>query len=219
MGVFDKIAAWFGWDTPAPSRGAPVDAQADAPIASAPTEAPSPPRRRARKPPPPETDETASDADKADDAPKTRATPAEDREIEGKARALVDARDFAAALGLLTGRAVLLAAHAPGALPCLCASCLQPELVTAEASGVAYRRDFVVTRRRALFYWVPEELAADALQVRSSMRATVRRQLSASSRRELVVRHGIDPFTKKPRVIIPKEISRHINPFTKKPSR
>lgn len=102
-------------------------------------------------------------------------------------------------------------------LPCLCAKCLRPEVSAAEAHGVAFVRDFVVTEFRALFYWTPAELAGDALQVRASMRSELRERLRVLARNE-EPRQAVNPFTKEVVTILPREDRRvRINPFTRKP--
>jgi hypothetical protein len=124
------------------------------------------------------------------------------------------------AIALLSERGILFARHEVTALPCLCRRCLRPELRTAESSGVAYVRDFVVTRHRVLFYWTPTELTADAKHVRASLRAELRQRLRvlASKEEDQVPRAGVNPFTKEPIAILPKhERRRRINPFTGKP--
>jgi hypothetical protein len=89
---------------------------------------------------------------------------------------------------------------------------------TAEAEGVAYVRDFVVTRYRALFYWTPSELRSDAGQVRASMRSALRQRLRVLATKEDQPRQTINPFTKEPVTILPKQDRRiRINPFTGKP--
>jgi hypothetical protein len=60
-----------------------------------------------------------------------------------------------------------LTAHDGPTLPCMCRGCLQPELVSAEADGMQFRRRFAVAHGRVLWYWVPVEFADDESLARS----------------------------------------------------
>jgi hypothetical protein len=128
---------------------------------------------------------------------RKRATTQEDARIESEARALFDAGDRAGGIAFLSKHAVLFSRHEATSLPCLCARCLRPDLDKAEAAGVAYIRDFVVARHRAFFYWSLAELAADARQVRASMRSEVRVRLRARATKSDKPRPGMNPFTGK----------------------
>ena len=136
-----------------------------------------------------------------------------DTEIEREARALFAAGDPAGAIALLRNAAVLFAAHQDSDLPCLCAGCLEPELAGAEHDGIRYVREFTIASHRVLFFWMPEELAANAKQVRKSLRAELRRQLDRRARQVDKPRTGINPFTKE-RIEIPPRRPRPVtNPF------
>ncbi len=148
---------------------------------------------------------------------RRRRASAEDARLEAEARKLHDAGDRTGALSLLEAGGALFARHEPTALPCLCEQCLQPDLSEAESQGVAYVRDFVVTERRVLFYWMPAELAGNAKQVRASMRAELRARGAALRLWQTEPRKGVNPFTKES-ISIPGELRRtRINPFTGKP--
>jgi len=150
---------------------------------------------------------------------KKRTSRAESAQLETEGRALFDAGDAAAAIELLRNRSVLLAKHAPGALPCLCARCLVPELDSARSGETEYQRDFVVSSSRTLFYWAPAELLANRRQLRASMRATLRLRLDESRRQAGVAREGINPFTGDT-IEIPAATQRaSLNPFTGKRDR
>jgi hypothetical protein len=68
---------------------------------------------------------------------------------------------------LLADGLINLNAHDGPTLPCLCRRCLQPELVAAEADGLAFVRRFVVGNGRVLWYWAPAEIADDPGLARS----------------------------------------------------
>jgi hypothetical protein len=207
MSIFDKIKAWFGAKPPAndavsleqgegAQREEPTDVESDAKQSKEPAHA------------------EQTDADRG----KRRTTPQEDARLEQEGRALFDADKPADAIAFLSKRGILFARHEVTTLPCLCQRCLRPELRTAESGGVAYVRDFVVTRHRVFFYWTPAELNEDAKQVRASMRAELRQRLRTIASKEEVPRLGLNPFTKQPITILPKhERRRRINPFTGKP--
>jgi hypothetical protein len=189
MSIFDKLKGLFGGKPPEKPANDDGDA-VPAPEESAGEEdgdAGAPSRAR----------EVEDEAD--DDAPRRRTTPAEDRRIEGEARALFDGGDAKGGIALLDAQAILFARHerpegGGEQLPCLCRKCLVPEKDGAEAQGVAYVRDFVVARHRALFYWMPKDLVDDAKRVRSSMRASIRHRLSPHGKDPKVVERR-NPFT------------------------
>ena len=138
-----------------------------------------------------------------------------DPRLERDAHALMQRGDKAEAIALLKARVVLLARHDPsGTLPCLCKRCLVPVADTAESGGVRYTRDFVVAWHRALFYWVPAELAKDAKRVRKSMRSELRHHLRYG--RSLVTRDVFNPFTKQKETVTPRQLRPPVNPFTGK---
>ncbi|WP_394845055.1 hypothetical protein LZC95_49385 [Pendulispora brunnea] len=149
---------------------------------------------------------------------KRRVTAKDDARLESEARGLFDAGQAAEGIALLSERGVLFARHEATTLPCLCRQCLRPELAAAEGAGIAYARDFVVTRNKVLFYWTPVELSDNAKQVRASMRAEVRHRLRVLASKEEETRQAINPFTKEPMTILPKHERRpRVNPFTGKP--
>jgi hypothetical protein len=204
MPFFDKLKSWLGIAPARADEGADLPEAPPAPIAVQPaakqrvSPAPTPPAPR--KP------------------PKRRTTAQEDGRIEADARERLEAGDPAGALSILREQAVLLAKHEPTTLPCLCAECIDPSEDTAESGGISYVRDFVVTRHRALVYWMPAELTDDAKQVRASMRGAVRSRLRALAQRPDEAYETINPFTKQ-RVTVPARQRRHpiIDPFTGKP--
>jgi hypothetical protein len=205
MSIFDKLRSWLGGKPPADAN-APADA-ADAPP---PLPPPAPP---ARAPGPPRAPPAHPRA--TPDEARPRARRREDAALEAEARGLLDGDDAEAAVGFLRARHVaLLARHEATSLPCLCHACLRPDVKTAESAGIPYVRDFVVRDHRALFYWMPRELAPHAPQVRASMRAELRERLRAQRRREDEARPGVNPFTNEPITIGPKRRSPRINPFT-----
>jgi len=132
----------------------------------------------------------------------TRTTPHEDARIENEARALFESGDAAALLELLSTRALLFAKHDASSLPCLCQRCLRPDQRNAESAGVEYELDFVVSWRRALFYWAPRELSRDKTQLRASMRGQLRQRLRALQRErhrgKVAPAARVNPFTGEP---------------------
>jgi hypothetical protein len=130
---------------------------------------------------------------------RQRWTIADDELLDQEARDLVDQGKSADAVARLSETGVFFARHdTAGSLPCLCRRCLRATSTTAESKGIAFVRDFVVVRRRVLFYWMPEELARDAAKVRASMRTTIRVQLRASHLAKRRRKPVINPFTKEP---------------------
>lgn len=75
----------------------------------------------------------------------------------------------------LLGKLVNLNAHDGPTLPCLCRRCLQPELIEAEADGMAFVRRFVVGEGRVLYYWAPAEIADEPGLARSVRARLVQR--------------------------------------------
>ena len=150
-------------------------------------------------------------------AHKRRTKPQEDARLEAEARERFDAADPAGAVALLA-KLIMFSAHQSGELPCLCRDCLRPELLEVDVAGERYVRDFVVAKHRVLFYWAPAELARNAKQLRSSMRAALRERLRALAHEEPPPREGINPFTKEPIVIPSKEQRARpiVNPLTGK---
>lgn len=65
----------------------------------------------------------------------------------------------AEAAALLTACWINLTEHTSGPLPCLCKSCLVPELGDASNEERRYLRGFAISERQVLFYWLPEELS------------------------------------------------------------
>jgi len=205
MSIFDKLKGWLGGKAPPEPEPEPEPVVPAAPEAAPAAEA-APPEE-----PAPEDEET----EEADPAP--RWTAADDAQLDSEARALFADGDASRALELLGERGLLFACHEARALPCLCRKCATPEGDVAEHAGIAFVRDFVVKRRRVLFYWMPAELAGDAKQVRASMRAAVEDQLRPPPVHSTEPRQGINPFTKQPVTIQPKGARLRINPLTGKP--
>jgi hypothetical protein len=208
MSVFDKFKNWLTGKAPAdvgtpetPSS-VPPEPQSDRTSRSGEASAESPPA-----PSPP-----------GEASPRKRWTAKDDARVESEARDLFERGDGAGGIEHLAKNAILFARHETTSLPCLCAKCLKPEVSTAEAEGVPYVRDFVVTRYRVLFYWTPSELVDDAGQVRASMRSALRQRLRVLATKEDQPRQAINPFTNEPVTILPKQDRRvRINPFTGKP--
>jgi hypothetical protein len=150
-------------------------------------------------------------------APQRRTKPQEDARLEAEARELFDAGDPAGAVALLA-KLILFSAHQSEGLPCLCRDCLRPELREVDVAGERYVRDFVVAKHRVLFYWAPAELARSVKQLRASMRAALRERVRALAHEEHLRREGINPFSKEPIVIPPKEQRTPplVNPLTGK---
>jgi hypothetical protein len=203
MPFFDKIKSWFA-KRPANANAEPAPPAAPTPkatpyrgtVTAAPTEAPTAGAARLAR------------------AERARLSAERARRLEEEARSCFDSGDPAKGIELLQ-ESVLLARHEQTSLPCLCRKCLLPDLQVAESGGVTYVRDFVVAWNRVLFYWMPEELSPNARQVRASMRAALRRRLFVRARRADEVRQGINPFTREPIAIHPRQ--RHVrDPFTGK---
>jgi hypothetical protein len=209
MSVFDKFKNWLTGK-----------ASADGAAPETPSSAP----------PAPQSDRTSTASGEAsaetspapsspgEAIPRKRWTAKDDARVESEARDLFERGDGAGGIEHLAKSAILFARHETTTLPCLCAKCLRPGETTAEAEGVPYVRDFVVTRYRVLFYWTPSELAGDAGQLRASMRSALRQRLRVLATKEDLPRQGINPFTNEPITILPKQDRRvRINPFTGKP--
>lgn len=102
-----------------------------------------------------------------------------DQRLDLLARGLLDqglASEAIEALAFLTEN---ITVHEPSALPCLCAGCDFRGL-QAEAGGERFVRDFVVSVRRSLHYWVPEVTARKGglERLRRSMRVSLARHLN-----------------------------------------
>ncbi|NOU33870.1 MAG: hypothetical protein HOO96_38750 [Polyangiaceae bacterium] len=171
MSLFDKLKSWFA---PAPPGGE----RANAEVASN-----------------EDVGEDAAAPQPLETGPRKRWSAKDDAELEARARTLFVSGNASDAMALLGG-ANLLARHETTRLPCLCAKCLKHAADSPEVDGVRYVRDFVVARYRVLFYWTPEELAADAKQVRASMRSALRAQLRIGP--QATRAPGINPFTGRP---------------------
>lgn len=76
-----------------------------------------------------------------------------------------------------------ITAHDGALLPCLCKQCLNPELVRAEAGGLAFRRDFAVALGRVLYFWIPEVLLDHAKEVDASVQAALHQKLFRDQKR------------------------------------
>lgn len=191
MAFFEKLKAWFAGSPhpralepkePAPATKPPKSAElAPAIICKA---EPTPAAATVREP----RQERA-----------TRTTPKEDARIEAEARTLFESGNASALLEFLGERSLLFAKHQTSTLPCLCQRCLQPDQRHAESGGVEYELDFVVSWRRALFYWAPRELSRDQTQLRASMRSELRQRLRTLQRErnrgQVEAGPRINPFT------------------------
>jgi hypothetical protein len=115
-----------------------------------------------------------------DPAEPNRWADADDVSLESRARALSEDGKTAEAVTLLSNEGRLFAGHVAGegGLPCLCRQCLLPAVVSANSGGISFFRDFVVARRRVLFYWAPSDLGSKAEQLRYSMRTSLRVRLN-----------------------------------------
>ncbi|PRP89921.1 hypothetical protein ENSA5_69570 [Enhygromyxa salina] len=89
------------------------------------------------------------------------AQPDDDALRARAATALTAAGRHREAVEILRDGLINLTAHDGPTLPCLCARCLRPELVHAEAEQMSFTRGFVVARGRVLYYWAPDEIADD----------------------------------------------------------
>ena len=105
---------------------------------------------------------------------------------ERTARALMGEGRSADAVALLQEGFVHLNAHEPGVLPCLCKSCIDPGAATTAVAGVTYHRDFVTavgreSRRRVLFFWIPETLLGERKRVVRSVEESLRQRFPTST--------------------------------------
>jgi hypothetical protein len=92
--------------------------------------------------------------------------------------------DLARHLGKLRN----LTAHEDGPLPCLCKRCLDPARVSVEDGGAKYRRGYSIAEGRVLYYWMPEEIAEEALAIAKGVRANMKKRIKDSSSRRKVIR-------------------------------
>ena len=161
--------------------------------AATPAAASAPPARAsARGDEPPENQ--GADAEGA-----RRWSDGDDESLEERARALGEAGDAAGALDLLSREGMLLADHvAHERMPCLCRRCLVPGVTACEAGGITFQRDFVVARRRVLFYWVPAELGAAPVKLRFSMRNALGARVHELQLARRRLRRRVNPFTGQP---------------------
>ena len=114
-------------------------------------------------------------------------SPRDEALRERAARRLMAEGALAEVTRVLTGTGHLNA-HNPSGLPCLCKACLVPDVTEVTAGGVTFARDFVIKEGRALFFWAPQELFADANGLRNSVRGSLRTRLArlAKSRKRRV---------------------------------
>lgn len=225
MGIFDKIRAWFSGPaaSEAPEAGAEApeaDAEPHGAAASANGREDASPAAAKR------SNDAGTSAARArpvtpvpgEARPRRRTTPDRDARLERDVRSLLRERQPTEAIELLQKHVRLLARHERGALPCLCRRCIRPELEAFDGASVPFVRDFVIVRGRALFYWMPAELAPRARQVRASMRATLRLpgrafDLDADPRPP---KTRINPFTRQAQLVPEPQPHRPTNPFTGK---
>jgi hypothetical protein len=66
--------------------------------------------------------------------------------------------------------------HEVSALPCLCKRCFRADQVEVEKDGSRFRREKVEDGRRVLYFWMPEELAAQEKEVRRAVQVRLREQ-------------------------------------------
>jgi hypothetical protein len=91
-------------------------------------------------------------------------------------------------LARLLGRLRNMTAHEEGPLPCLCKKCLDINVVSVEDGGAKYRRGYAIEDGRVLYYWMPEEVAGEALAIAKGVRANMKKRLKESAVRRRVVR-------------------------------
>jgi hypothetical protein len=101
---------------------------------------------------------------------------------EQAARALHRSGRFPEATSVLA-TFVNITAHDGAVLPCLCKQCLAPDLVRAEADGLAFRRDFAVALGRVLHFWIPEVLLDHNKEVNASVQAALQEKLRRADKR------------------------------------
>jgi hypothetical protein len=133
----------------------------------------------------------AKDSKKAD----KKQVPLVGQALEKAARELLELGWGDEHWNLLKKSARILFHHTPGVLPCLCRKC-SPTVTTAEADGLVYRRDFVVSEKYALPFWAPEELYEQngEEQLRRGMRESLEARKKILKQRAR--RAGqINPFT------------------------
>ena len=94
-----------------------------------------------------------------------RALTAEDVQLLLPANAAAGAASPAAAPGPIN----LTAHDAESVLPCLCKRCLPQSPERAETGGMSFTRSKVEAEGRALYYWMPDELLAQAAAVSQSV--------------------------------------------------
>lgn len=195
MSFFSKL--WeriTGAPASPPAADAAEHAAPDAPNQTAITAAASAPPARA-----PEDRDERPQGQGADAEDTRRWSDGDDESLEERARALGEAGDAAGALDLLSREGMLLVEHvAHDRTPCLCRRCLVPDVTACEAGGITFQRDFVVARRRVLFYWAPAELGADPVKLRFSMRNALRARVHELQLARRRLRPRVNPFTGQP---------------------
>jgi hypothetical protein len=108
--------------------------------------------------------------------------PGDEALRERAARRLLEEGAWDEAMKVLA-KTARLNAHDPTGLPCLCRACLAPSPAEVDAGGVVFGRDFVIANHRALFFWAPRELFADARALRSSVRGSLTARLASLEKR------------------------------------
>ncbi|RJS24136.1 hypothetical protein DRW03_11060 [Corallococcus sp. H22C18031201] len=79
--------------------------------------------------------------------------------------------------------AINLTAHGTGApMPCLCRQCLPESPERAEVDGLRCVRSQVEVEAHVLYFWMPEELSADAAQVTTAVRSALVKRLPRLAR-------------------------------------
>lgn len=111
-----------------------------------------------------------------------KANPADEHLRERIARARFQEGRLPEVLDMLSRGLVNVATHAPSQLPCLCKACVgqAPSLVLFK--NLDFTLDFVVSRGRFLFFWLPGSLATDRPALRRSIAASLDARLGASRR-------------------------------------
>lgn len=104
----------------------------------------------------------------------------EDADLRERAAHALAAEGQPAQAVEVLGALVNLTAHdkKKNPLPCLCKKCLEPAAATATAKGMAFQREFAVHEGRVLFFWMPQEIAADQEAVRRAVQVKLRGRLA-----------------------------------------
>lgn len=190
MSFFSKL-----WDR---LKGAPPPApSSEAPKQAGPVE-PAAAKEQLAATGQPEQAELQQEQEATDEVGR-RWSDSDDASLEERARGLDVSGEAAEAMALLLRDGMVLGEHTSDeGLPCLCRRCLVPGELQVERGGLTFQRDFVVARRRVLFYWAPTELGSDAEKLRYSMRNALRarvHELNLARWRRLP---KVNPFTGQP---------------------